>query len=79
MQALDFSPEWVTNVKTKKDDGVYSYYLPDLMKSFIFRLGLIQNHAKLKKLSLTDDLKRQLKRYQYEDRFWLEQIHSRKR
>lgn len=57
------------NVKTKKDGGVYSYYLPDLMKSVIFRLGLIQNHAKLKKLLLTDDLERQLKSYQYEDRF----------
>lgn len=65
------------NVKTKKESGVYSYYLPDLMKSVIFRLGLIQNHAKLEKLPLTDDLKRQLKSYQYEDRFWLEQIHIR--
>lgn len=65
------------DVKTKKESGVYFYYLPDLMKSVIFRLGLIQNHAKLKKLPLTDDLKRQLKSYQYEDRFWLEQIHIR--
>ena len=63
------------DVKTKKDGGVYSYYLPDLVKSVIFRLGLIQNHAKLEKLPLTYDLKRQLKSYQYEDRFWLEQIH----
>lgn len=76
---IDFS-----HVKTKRESNRYCYYFPDLLKSVIFRLSLIKNYKKLSKLDfdgrkfeLTDEIKRGLKRYKYEDRFWLEEIHLR--
>lgn len=61
--------------------NAYHYVLDDLLRSVVFRLVLIKNYQQLDHLDLTGqkftvtvDLKNVLKSYQYEDRYWFEQL-----
>lgn len=61
--------------------NAYHYVLDDLLRSVVFRLVLIKNYQQLdhldltgQKFTVTADLKNVLKSYQYEDRYWYEQL-----